>query len=53
MLQKRLKKLSNEKVALEDKILEKLQDQITQDKTAKYLNKLLCTLRNKIRDQVL
>jgi hypothetical protein len=52
MLQKREERLLNEKVALEDRILEKLQDQITQDKAAKQLNKVLRTLRDKIRDQV-
>lgn len=52
MLQKRVERLVNEKVALEDRILAKLQDQITQDKASKYLNKVLQTLRDKIRDKV-
>jgi uncharacterized protein (UPF0335 family) len=52
MLQKRVERLLNEKAALEDRILEKLQDQITQDKAAKYLNKMVRTLRDKTRDQV-
>ncbi|XP_069697468.1 coiled-coil domain-containing protein 40 isoform X4 [Periplaneta americana] len=51
LLQKNLEKLCNDKISLEDTILENLQDQITQDKAAKYLNKVLCTLRNKTRDQ--
>ncbi|XP_021931988.1 coiled-coil domain-containing protein 40 isoform X2 [Zootermopsis nevadensis] len=51
MLQKRVERLVNEKVALEDRILAKLQDQITQDKASKYLNKVLQTLRDKIRDK--
>lgn len=52
MLQKRVQKLSSEKVSVEDNILERLQDQITQDKAAKYMNKVLQSLRNKTRDQV-
>jgi hypothetical protein len=52
MLQKRVQRLSSEKVCLEDSILERLQDQITQDKAAKYLNKVLQSLRNKTKDQV-
>jgi hypothetical protein len=52
MLQKKIQRLSSEKVSLEDSILERLQDQITQDKAAKYLNKVLQSLRNKTRDQV-
>jgi oligoribonuclease (3'-5' exoribonuclease) len=53
LLQKRVERLSKEKLALEDSILEKLQNQITQDKAAKCLNKVLRGLRNKTRDQVL
>jgi hypothetical protein len=53
MLQKRIGGLTNEKISLEDSILEKLQHQITQDKVAKQLNKVLQTVRNKTRDQVL
>jgi oligoribonuclease (3'-5' exoribonuclease) len=53
LLQKRVERLSKEKLALEDSILEKLQNQITQDKAAKCLNKVLWGLRNKTRDQVL
>jgi len=52
MLQKRVQRLSGEKVSLEDNILERLQDQITQDKAARYMNKVLQSLRNKTRDQV-
>ncbi|XP_023727369.1 coiled-coil domain-containing protein 40 isoform X2 [Cryptotermes secundus] len=51
LLQKRVERLSKEKLALEDSILEKLQNQITQDKAAKCLNKVLQGLRNKTRDQ--
>jgi hypothetical protein len=53
LLQKRVERLSKEKLALEDSILEKLQNQITQDNAAKCLNKLLRDLRNKTRDKVL
>jgi len=52
VLQKRVQRLSAEKVSLEDNILERLQDQITQDKAAKYMNKVLHSLRNKTKDQV-
>jgi oligoribonuclease (3'-5' exoribonuclease) len=52
MLRKRVQRLSGEKVSLEDNILERLQDQITQDKAARYMNKVLHSLRNKTRDQV-
>jgi oligoribonuclease (3'-5' exoribonuclease) len=52
VLQKKVQRLSGEKVSLEDSILEKLQDQITQDKAAKYMNRVLQSLRSKTRDQV-
>jgi hypothetical protein len=52
LLQKAVERLSKEKLVLEDTILEKLQNQITQDKAAKCLNKLLQGLRNRTRDQV-
>ena len=52
MLQKRVQRLSGEKVSLEDNILERLQEQITQDKAARYMNKVLQSLRSKTRDQV-
>ncbi|KAJ9573883.1 hypothetical protein L9F63_008743 [Diploptera punctata] len=50
LLQNEVEKLSNEKVETEDKIIEKLQDQITQDKAAKYLNKMLKNLRSKTKE---
>lgn len=52
LLQKAVERLSKEKLVLEDAILEKLQNQITQDKAAKCMNKLLQGLRGRTRDQV-
>ncbi|XP_012273583.1 coiled-coil domain-containing protein 40 [Orussus abietinus] len=52
-IDKTLEKLFNEKVEFEDKILEKLEDKVTHDKAAKYLNKLLQEARDSIRQQEL
>ncbi|PSN31759.1 hypothetical protein C0J52_14584 [Blattella germanica] len=50
LLQNDVEKLSFEKIELEEKIIITLQEQITQDKAAKYLNRVLRTLRAKSRD---
>ena len=52
VLQTEVEKLTAEKVEIEEKIIEKLQDQITQDKASKYLNKMLRSLRAKTKEQV-
>jgi hypothetical protein len=52
LLQKTVERLSKEKLGLEDAILEKLQNQITQDKAAKCLSTTLQGLRRRTRDQV-
>nr|CAD7570180.1 unnamed protein product [Timema californicum] len=51
LAQQEVEKLSNEKVQLEDAILQKLQCQITQDKAGRHMNKQLFNLRDKTRSQ--
>nr|CAD7396560.1 unnamed protein product [Timema cristinae] len=51
LVQQEVEKLSNEKVQLEDAILQKLQCQITQDKAGRHMNKQLFNLRDKTRSQ--
>ncbi|XP_049802004.1 coiled-coil domain-containing protein 40 [Schistocerca nitens] len=52
-LHRELEKLLTERTQLEDKILEVMQEQVTQDKSAKYLNASLRQLHEKTRSQEL
>ncbi|XP_071444027.1 coiled-coil domain-containing protein 40-like [Hetaerina americana] len=49
--QKDIEKLASKQISLEDEIMDTLQNQIVQDKSAKYLHKIISKLKEKIRDQ--
>ncbi|XP_046404539.1 coiled-coil domain-containing protein 40 [Ischnura elegans] len=48
---KNIEKLTSKQVTLEDEIMETLQSQIVQDKSAKYLYKMITKLKDKVREQ--